>query len=317
MIKAVAPAVLCTATLACLCLCGPAALASRAEDSLAAARDLYAAAAYRDALTMLDALKSRRPAAGEAIEIEKYRAFCLLALGRTGEAEEAIVTLLGVQPRFRLNEDEVSRRIFTVFEETRRRTLPRVMQRVYEQAKQAYDRQDFEQARAGFGEVVSLAGSADIPGDGRLVQDLQTLARGFLVLVGANAPPLRGTPLALPAIIVPATKTIYDAGDTGIVPPVVVEQRVPAWPPGLQPARSTTGVIEVTINERGEVESAAMAPPFNTVYDEVLLTAAKTWRYRPALCGQQPVKFRRRIQIVAGPQSPQLPEGDVLHPAAR
>ncbi|HYM26136.1 MAG TPA: hypothetical protein VEU08_23120, partial [Vicinamibacterales bacterium] len=59
-------------------------LAGADQDSLASVRELYASAAYEDALNVLAKLPPDRPA-DEARTIEQYRAFCLIALGRTGE----------------------------------------------------------------------------------------------------------------------------------------------------------------------------------------------------------------------------------------
>ena len=70
------------------------------EDTLAAARELYAAAAYEDALAVL----SKLPDTGRPDEqrvIEQYRALCLLALGRTGEAEHAIEAVVLGDPSYR------------------------------------------------------------------------------------------------------------------------------------------------------------------------------------------------------------------------
>ena len=54
-----------------------------AQDSFAAARDLYASAAYDDALMVLNRLDiSGRPPA-DRLQVNQYRAFCLLALRRT------------------------------------------------------------------------------------------------------------------------------------------------------------------------------------------------------------------------------------------
>ena len=58
---------------------------ARAQDSLQSAKDLYASASYDDALTMLGRL--RTPDAKP--EVEQFRVFCLIALGRTAEAEKA------------------------------------------------------------------------------------------------------------------------------------------------------------------------------------------------------------------------------------
>ncbi|MGH9143549.1 MAG: hypothetical protein ACRD2I_20630, partial [Vicinamibacterales bacterium] len=54
-----------------------------AQDAdISAARDLYASAAYDDALTVLNRLRSSEHPASQSRAIEQYRAFCLLALGR-------------------------------------------------------------------------------------------------------------------------------------------------------------------------------------------------------------------------------------------
>ena len=61
-----------------------------AQDSVAAARDLYASAAYDEALGVLNRLdlSGRKPS--DRVEVNQYRAFCLVALRRTDEAEKAI-----------------------------------------------------------------------------------------------------------------------------------------------------------------------------------------------------------------------------------
>ena len=69
-----------------------------ADDSLATARDLYAAAAYEDALAVLNRLGTPAGAPGDGPAIGQYRAFCLLALGRVSEAEQAIETLIAAEP---------------------------------------------------------------------------------------------------------------------------------------------------------------------------------------------------------------------------
>lgn len=283
-------------------------------DSLASARELYAAAAYREALAMLDVLRPRAVSSEEAVEVEKYRAFCLVVLGRPSEAEDGIARILSLQPHFRLGEDEVSRRIFTAFEEMRQKVIPQAAQEAYERAEGAYQKQDFEQARDGFSLVLMLAEEAG-PEQQRAVKDLATLARGFLVLVAANAPPLPSTAIARNVGFAPALKSIYDADDPGVVPPSVIEQVVPRWPVGLRAVRAA--VLELIVDERGGVESATMAVPFDSPYDRMLLEAAKAWRYRPALCGGQPVKFRRVVRLVAGSPPAQSPDADGLHPAAR
>ena len=64
-----------------------------AEDSLRIAKDLYAAAAYEEALAMLNRLRDEAAAAEAGLAVDQYRAFCMFALGRTAEAESAQSTL--------------------------------------------------------------------------------------------------------------------------------------------------------------------------------------------------------------------------------
>ena len=53
-----------------------------AQDSLSAAKDLYAAAAYEEALSTLTRLSAgTAPESSGKSEIDEYRAFCLFALG--------------------------------------------------------------------------------------------------------------------------------------------------------------------------------------------------------------------------------------------
>ena len=61
-----------------------------AQDTLAAARELYAAADYENALAALNRMQGVTHPADELRTIDQYRAFCLLALNRTDEADRAI-----------------------------------------------------------------------------------------------------------------------------------------------------------------------------------------------------------------------------------
>ena len=77
---------------------------------------------------------------------------------------------------------------------------------------------------------------------------------------------------------------------------------MPEWnpPTGLQ-SRNYTGTLELIIDEHGVVTAAALVTPVNITYDQLLLSAAKRWRYRPAQRAGQPVKYRKAIAIVLTP----------------
>src|SRR5690348_17268604 len=117
------------------------ALTAAEADSLATARDLYASAAYEDALAVLNKLPNAGRPADEIRATDQYRALCLLALGRTAEAEHAIEQVVAADPFYRPATD-VSPRVRTAFSDVRKRMLPALIQAKYSEAKSAFDKKD-------------------------------------------------------------------------------------------------------------------------------------------------------------------------------
>src|SRR5256885_3423701 len=126
------------------------AVAAQDTSDLAAARELYTSAAYEDALAMLNRLRSAEHPASQSSIIEQYRAFCLLALGRANDAEQAIEAVLAVEPSYQPSDSDVSPRVRSAFTTVRRRMLPTIIQQRYAEAKIAYDKKDFANAARGF-----------------------------------------------------------------------------------------------------------------------------------------------------------------------
>src|SRR5262245_14409537 len=102
-----------------------------AEDSLSAARDLYAAAEYENALAALDRLRMGGVKADDGRAVEQYRAFCLLALGKSSEAAQAIEAVVSADPSYFPSNSDVSPRVRAAFSDVRRRLLPDVAQQKY------------------------------------------------------------------------------------------------------------------------------------------------------------------------------------------
>jgi TonB family protein len=59
------------------------------------------------------------------------------------------------------------------------------------------------------------------------------------------------------------------------------------------------GIVEVVIAEDGSVESAVIRRSVNVVYDQLLLEAARRWKYRPALKAGVPVRYTKTILVRA------------------
>src|SRR5687768_4080525 len=69
------------------------------QGPLGAAKDLYASARYDEALTVLNGLRIGESA--DRTSVEQYRSLCLLALGRSAEAESAIAAVVTAEPTYR------------------------------------------------------------------------------------------------------------------------------------------------------------------------------------------------------------------------
>ncbi len=284
-----------------------------AQDSLATVRDLYASAAYEDALNVLGRMPTAPRSPDESRAIEQYRAFCLLALGRAAEAEHAIASVVEGQPTYRPVDNDMSPRVRAAFIDVRKKLLPQIIQQRYGDAKAAFDRREFMAAAQGFQQVLDLMGDPDIapvvaqpP-----LSDMRILAKGFhdLSASAATPPPLPAVPVAeppappvaAPAVTAPpAAPVVYVAGDSRVVPPVTLHQELPSFPGVITIGKQ--GVMEVVIDENGLVESAIMRVPVSPNYDQLALAATKTWRYKPAVANGVPVKFRKAVQITVRAQ---------------
>ncbi len=276
-----------------------------ADDSLAAARDLYAAAAYEDALAVLNRLGRPAGGADQGRAIEQYRALCLLALGRAAEAEHAIETIVVAEPSYQPSDADSSPRVRSAFSEVRHRMLPGLIQQTYGETKAAFDRKEFAAAADGFTRILEMLADPDVGAAANAppLSDVRTLASGFRELSAtAAAPPPPAPPPPVPVVAEPprpATPRIYSADDVDVVPPTVIRQTLPPFP--LGPAPAGRGALAVVVDETGAVESAAMLVSMNAAYDRTLMDAARGWRYKPATLNGRPVKFRRIVQVSVVP----------------
>lgn len=274
-----------------------------AKDPLASARDLYASARYDEALAVLNDLEPAEASSpvAERKSIEQYRSLCLLALGRGTEAEAAIAAVINADPTYQPSEAEASPRVRSAFSDVRQKLLPDIVSAHYQAAKATFDKKDYKDAVDQFHQVIALLDDPDM--QGRL-PDIRTLATGFLDLaVTAATPPPAPKPKPAvappPAPVVPKPdpNRIYSIEDHDVTVPVAIRQDVPTLPTQLARMARDRGVLELVIDERGRVTSIAMREAIEPHYDADLLTAARNWKYEPALVNGQPVKFRKLIQI--------------------
>lgn len=289
--------------LALLVLAAAAPVASQ-ENPLATARELYATARYDEALAVLNGMRptnSNTPT--DVKSIEQYRSLCLLALGRGLEAEAAIAAVVNADPTYQPSDAEASPRVRAAFSEVRQRLLPEIARTRYSAAKAAFDRKEYASAEEQFRTVVTLLDDADM--GGRL-SDLRTLAAGFVDLSAAAVPPPAPEPKkelptapapVAPQQSAPSPQQIYGPEDPGVVPPVPIKQELPRVPSHVVALARDRGLLEVVIDEQGRVVALALRLSVHPMYDTLVLTAARDWRYQPATVNGRPVRYRKMIQI--------------------
>lgn len=275
---------------------GVAAAQSSNDDVLAPARSLYDAAEYEGALTALDRIAPDGLSRGQLRERSLYRALCQLALNREQDATTTIEHVVSEDPFVRLEED-MPRRLRQLLDQVRARLLPKLAEQHYQAGKKLFEAAEYNKALDEF--AVALQIIDDMAGDDSAddsLRDTRVLVAGFRDLAQRSMAVTKPLPPPSPARDGPAAPT-----PPAIVPPTAVSQQLPDYPPLLTPfvvAPGLRGTIEVVVDESGDVQSASVVEPIHPLYDPLLLTAAKQWKYTPATRNGVPIAFVKRIEIV-------------------
>jgi TonB family protein len=254
-------------------------------------RTLYVAAAYAEALAAIPA-SDGEPA---RMDLEQYRALCLLALGREPEAVSAIERVVRDHPTYVPPAAETTPRMLSMFASARSKLVPDLAKRAYVDAKAAYDKNDKVAANAGFRRTLDLIDSVP-EAEKSSLDDLRLLASGFLDLSTVPARP--AAPAPEPVGTKPAATPAASA-DGAYAPPVPIREELPTWNPPDPAARRTEyeGLLRVQIGADGKVVSATMVRRTHPTYDVAALRAAKSWIYQPATRGGEPVASQKDIQV--------------------
>lgn len=304
---------------------------------LASAKALYAAASYEEALAMLTKIE-----APENLEqVNQIRALCLLALGRTDDAQQAIQAIVLHDPFYQLEPNEVSPKLVALFHEVRRQVFPTLVRNTYTKAKSQYDAKEWRQASVQFTALVRMLNDKDAAGQQETFADLRQLGEGFLALANselaaekrrdeearraeeerraaeAAAEAARrkagasqdGTPASAVTATAEdagagrAAAPVYTAEDRDVIPPAEISRALPRWvPPSAAMASAThSGRLELLIDEAGGVVSVTIVKSVSPSYDGALRDMARTWRYRPATRNGRPVRYRQLLEIVLRP----------------
>src|SRR6202158_4141236 len=297
---------------------GAGATAAAAQDALGAAKDLYASAAYEEALSALTTAKEHG-APDVVHQADQYVAFCLLALGRKAEAESAAESAIREDPLAPLDPRDASPRIEAMFTIVRKRLLPGLIRDAYRTARAATEKGDLVGGVQQLTRVRSMLDAAKgLDAWDETLGDINVLVEGFLELSRVTTE-LRPAAIApIPESTAPVSVPVadhqesqeskeahrtYSALDTDVAAPVTVRQEMPTVPHGLASTMRTgkkSGVLEITIDETGVVQDAFMREPVNASFDALVLEAARSWQYRPARRAGTPVRYVRRIRVSVG-----------------
>jgi tetratricopeptide (TPR) repeat protein len=275
----------------------PLAGVAAAQDALEEAKAHYAAAAYEEALSTLTRVEAAPPINTtppmNRVELEQYRAFCFIALGKLSDAERAVASLVAADPRYVPSHTVASPRVLQLVSDMRRKELPGVARKLFDDGRAAFKAKEFVRAGQSFDLLLELLNDPVLKGRPEN-EDLRVLAEGFVALTDASAaPPARAEePAPMPAQA-PRLETV-------ITPPIAVQQPLPEWvpPDAIAGSREYSGAVKVLIGVDGRVKSATIEKATYPTYDARLLQAARLWEYRPATRNGEPVESEKLISIM-------------------
>jgi TonB family protein len=226
----------------------------QAESLIGQAKALYANADYDGALAVLASAEAAGPS-GVTYELHHYRALCLVALGRTEDAERAIAATLEANPTFSPASTDMSPRVQALFRDARERLLPQLARKRLTEARGVG--RDGDPARA----LTAIDAALTLLNDPALVSrtdldDLRlaagtmreltnaqvvTAAQAAQAAATAAAPPApSGTPAAMAPTPAPASPPAAQPTGT-VAPPTPAAGREPlVAAPATRPASPPT-----------------------------------------------------------------------------
>ena len=283
-------------TLTLMCTCGVMAVADggpgQRSGSATDIRALYEGADYEGALAVAARLDATTLRPDDVREIQLYEALSALALGNQAQAESKLESILLAHPRYEVP-DGMPNRIRLLTDQVRSRLTPALAGERYRVGKAEFDAKNCKAAAAEFALVLDLVPS-DAGETSKQLADVRTLASGFLALCNER---LAAKPAATTA---PASPPV-SASDPGVIAPVAVDRKIPAWPPEFKALlagdHTFSGIVELTVNKKGRVDAARLIRRVHPVYDRLLLAATKNWVFQPASKNNEPVDCVLHLKI--------------------
>ena len=117
-----------------------------------------------------------------------------------------------------------------------------------------------------------------------------------------GAHPLLTAALVPSTVVAAATEPlplpVFDGRDVGVTPPLVRHVRLRhASLPLSHVGSGQSGLVEVVFSASGAVESAKFITNPLNIHESMLLSAVKTWRFRPARRNGHAIRYRLQVPI--------------------
>jgi hypothetical protein len=225
-----------------------------------------------------------------------------------------------------LDAADASPRLEMMFSNVRKRLLPTLIRDRFRTARSALDQKNMSAAEPQLVEARLMIAEADKLGvrdDG--LADLTVLVDGFLQLVRSTAEqrpaprqaassPADTAGLAarqrvepLPAPSAPSVPSavnsprMYTVDDVGVTPPVALSQRMPSMTAELMrvvKAMNSSAILDVLIDEKGDVMDAIVRKSLNASFDNLMAGAARRWKYQPAVKDGVAVRYTKTVVLI-------------------
>ena len=269
-------------------------------DSLVKAKALYAEASYDEALAILKG--------NDGAEAFQYRALCLIALGRTQEAERALESLITVAPTYAMSDADLPPRLVGLFAQTRKRVLPGVVKKLFAEARIDFQAKNMAAARDKFEKVLVLTNDPAMADSPEAV-DLRLLVPSYIDIAKSNAPaplmasiPARSQVSTAPVVSAPPRQTLPPAPGATVFP-----SATPPTPGVAANAASSTSTAAAPVTLAASAAAApataaagATAPP---VPVRELIPAATVRQNVPAFVwrpGETPRALSGAVRVTIG-----------------
>jgi hypothetical protein len=99
-----------------------------------------------------------------------------------------------------------------------------------------------------------------------------------------------------PAPRTPPAGRVFTQADPLVTPAILIRPHLPDQPPADVPEEQI-GTLEFVVAESGAVEHVHLISPANRYQERMLVAAAKTWQFQPAMREGRPVRYRTRIRV--------------------